>query len=191
MTENDTPTLVFLARHSDLAFVSRDPSVPAERLARLIAAGQVYVAERGGEAVGFARVEYLWSKLPFLALIWIDTPHRRAGVGRALFDAVEADARAAGHALLYSSSQADEPDAQAWHRQMGFTECGFLAGLNPGGVGEVFFRKSLTPPVTPPPSVSTAAPSGKKTTASTTAGGLSISTGRPRLGGSSASSCSG
>jgi hypothetical protein len=32
-----------------------------------------------------------------------------------------------------------------WHRHMGFVECGFLAGVNSGGVGEVFFVKSLTP----------------------------------------------
>jgi GNAT superfamily N-acetyltransferase len=143
MTDTDTPTLVFLARPNDLAFVSRDPHVPANRLAHLIATGQIYIATRGGENVGFARVEYLWSKLPFLALIWIDAPHRRRGAGRALLDAIEADARAAGHALLYSSSQADEPDAHAWHRRVGFTECGFIAGINPGDVGEVFFRKSI------------------------------------------------
>jgi N-acetylglutamate synthase-like GNAT family acetyltransferase len=140
MTDTPTPILVFLARPGDQTFVSRDPKVPANRLARLIAAGQVYIATHGGENVGFARVEYLWSKLPFLALIWIDAPHRRRGTGRALLDAIEADARAAGHEYLYSSSQADEPVAQAWHRRMGFMECGFIAGLNPGGMGEVLFR---------------------------------------------------
>ena len=50
-----------------------------------------------------------------------------------------------GHAQLYSSSQADEPQPQAWHRHMGFKECGFIAGINGGGVGEVFFCKSLGP----------------------------------------------
>ncbi|MFU8827154.1 MAG: hypothetical protein ACNA70_06650 [Brevefilum sp.] len=31
----------------------------------------------------------------------------------------------------------------AWHRHMGFAECGVINGLNQGGVGEVIFRKSL------------------------------------------------
>jgi hypothetical protein len=39
----------------------------------------------------------------------------------------------------------DESAPQAWHRWMGFEECGFLAGMNEGGVGEVFFRKALDP----------------------------------------------
>jgi hypothetical protein len=50
-----------------------------------------------------------------------------------------------GHAALYSSSQVDEPEPQAWHRRAGFKERGILTGLNDGGVGEVFFRKSLGP----------------------------------------------
>ena len=63
--------------------------------------------------------------------------------GRTLLAHVEAELTSRGHAALYSSSQADEPEPQAWHRRMGFDECGLIAGLNPGGVGEVFFRKTL------------------------------------------------
>lgn len=44
---------------------------------------------------------------------------------------------------LYSSSQVDEGEPQAWHRHMGFVECGILAGVNEGGVGEVFYQKAL------------------------------------------------
>lgn len=51
--------------------------------------------------------------------------------------------RDGGYQSLYSSSQADEPAPQAWHRAVGFAECGFLAGINPGGVGEMFCRKPL------------------------------------------------
>jgi hypothetical protein len=51
--------------------------------------------------------------------------------------------RSAGHSAFLSSSQVDEPNPQAWHRHMGFVECGILAGLNEGGVGELFFRKEL------------------------------------------------
>ena len=59
---------------------------------------------------------------------------------------------------MYSSSQANEPAAQEWYRDLGFKECGFIADINPpkdvvatpeevyvgtGGVGEIFFRKIL------------------------------------------------
>jgi hypothetical protein len=43
---------------------------------------------------------------------------------------------------LYSSATGDEVPPQAWHRHMGFEECGILVGHNEG-VGEIFFRKSL------------------------------------------------
>lgn len=31
---------------------------------------------------------------------------------------------------------------EAWHRHMGFEECGFITGIN-DGVGELFLRKAL------------------------------------------------
>jgi GNAT superfamily N-acetyltransferase len=135
---------VRLATPDDLAFVSRDGQLPSERVARMIADGQVYLATRDAQRAGYARVDYLWSKIPYLALIWVLEDHRRRGVGRTLLAAIERDARGVGHEFLYSSSQADEPTPQAWHRRMGFIECGFIAGINRGGVDEVFFRKPLS-----------------------------------------------
>lgn len=140
------PTIIVrCAATSDLEFVSQDGYLPERIVRRKIEDGAVFVAERGGECVGYLRLEYLWAKLPYIELIRVLEPHRRMGVGRALLAAVEADAAAGGHAVLYSSSQADEPEPQAWHRRMGFEECGILAGINEGGVGEVFFRKALGP----------------------------------------------
>lgn len=127
----------------DLEFVSRDGALPESIVRRRVADGEVVVALRGGERVGYLRLEWLWSRHPYLELIFVLAPHRRAGVGRALLSHVEEDVVRRGCATLYSSSQADEPEPQAWHRRRGFEECGFLAGVNAGGVGEVFFRKSL------------------------------------------------
>jgi hypothetical protein len=41
------------------------------------------------------------------------------------------------------SSQVNEPMVQEWQRKMGFQECGIIAGIIQGGIGEVFFTKSL------------------------------------------------
>lgn len=137
--------IVRAATESDLGFVSQDGYLPDPIVRRKVGDGDVYVALRDDEPVGYLRLEWLWSKLPYIELIFVLEPHRRAGVGWALLAHVEAEAASRGHAALYSSSQADEQEPQAWHRQRGFEECGLLAGLNEGGVGEVFFRKSLAP----------------------------------------------
>jgi len=41
----------------------------------------------------------------------------------------------------------DEPEPQAWHRRVGFSECGVLTGINEGSVGELFFRRRLGDPI--------------------------------------------
>lgn len=131
------------ATPADLAFVSQDGYLPEWIVRRKIAEGDVLVAWRGDTPIGYLRLERLWSRLPYIELIRVLAPYRRTGVGRALLSHVETELVAQGHDALYSSSQADEPEPQAWHRRMGFEECGMLSGVNAGGVGEVFFRKRL------------------------------------------------
>lgn len=129
----------------DLDFVSQDGYVPVHTVARKIEVGEVLVAERDSALAGYLRIEYLWSKLPYIALIRVLPDSRRHGVGRAMLAFLEQQLRAAGHTLLLSSSQSDEPEPQAWHRHMGFVECGHLEAINAGGVDEVFFRRHLQP----------------------------------------------
>lgn len=131
------------AAKADIDFVAQDGYLPAAVLLRKIAEGDVFIATRDAQPVGYLRLERLWSKLPYIELIRVAAPHRRQGVGRALLAYAEAQLVREGHTVLYSSSQADEPEPQAWHRHMRFEECGLLAGINEGGVGEVFFRKVL------------------------------------------------
>lgn len=132
-----------VATSDDLTFVSRDGYVPTATIARKIAIGEVYVCERDGEPVGYLRLEYIWSTHPFIGLIHVLEPHRRRGAGKSLLRFVERTLKTAGHRRLFSSSQENEPEPQAWHRHMGFVDCGVLAGLNEDGAGEVFFRKDL------------------------------------------------
>ena len=131
------------ATQRDLPFVHQDGYIPVHTIARKIEEREVLVAERDSVLVGYVRIEYLWSKLPYIALIRVLPEFQRQGVGRALLAFLEEQLRAAGHTVLLSSSQADELEPQAWHRHMGFLECGRLEGLNAGGVDEVFFRRHL------------------------------------------------
>jgi N-acetylglutamate synthase-like GNAT family acetyltransferase len=136
-------TRVRLATRSDLDFVSRDGFIPKEVVARKIDLGEVVVAEVDGELIGYLRLEYLWSLLPYLALIWVAPERQKQGGGQAMLAFVSQFLRENGHDALYSSSQADEPAPQAWHRHVGFEECGIITGINTDGVGEIFFRKRL------------------------------------------------
>ena len=143
--------VIRFARLDDLDFAYQDGYIPAKILKSKIEAQlalnpdrieDVVIAEWNGKRVGYVRLEYLWSIVPYIALIQVLPEYRRQGVGKALLRFIETFLREARHEALYSSSQADEPEPQAWHRHVGFVECGFIAGIN-HGVGEVFFRKSL------------------------------------------------
>lgn len=120
-----------------------DYGLPRRVIEQKITAQEIVIAEIQGQIVGYLRLDYLWSSIPYIALISVEEAHRRRGIGRAILAFVEAEARRQGRKVLLSSSQVDEPEPQAWHRHMGFAECGILAGINDGGIGEVFFRKVL------------------------------------------------
>ena len=135
--------LVRYAVHEDLDFVAQDGYLPAPTIARKIESREVMVAERDSVPVGYVRIEYFWSKLPYIALIRVLPAQQRQGVGRALLRFLERELRGAGHSILLSSSQADEPEPLAWHRRMGFVDCGRLEGINAGGIDELFFRKDI------------------------------------------------
>ena len=68
-----------------------------------VAARHIYVAEHAGERAGWARLDVVWSTVPFMAMIQVLPPGR----GR-------------GYAALLSSAQSDESQAQAWHGTCGW-----------------------------------------------------------------------
>ena len=125
-----------------------------EYLRREIEAGDVVVAEVDGKLVGYLRIEYMGLIAPCLAIIGVDREHQRKGVGTAMINFLEEYLlerkghkvfTCDGQALLYSSAEAVAVESQAWHRAVGFKECGIIAGCNEGGIGEIFFRKTLQP----------------------------------------------
>lgn len=133
---------VRLAEGCDLAFVGQDRYLEQAVLVRKVEQAEVFLAEVDGVRAGYLRLEFLWSTQPYIALVRVIGTHRGRGVGKALLTHVQDVLRSSGHVSLLSSSQADEPEPQAWHRHMGFVECGIINGLNEG-VGEIFFTKQL------------------------------------------------
>ncbi len=96
-----------------------------------------------GEPCGIARLDWVWELIPYLGYIGIEPAHRGFGYSRLLLDAVVEHARASGQPRLFSSSTADEPEPQAWHRHVGFRDAGRIRELNDFGEDEVFFCLDL------------------------------------------------
>jgi len=93
------------------------------------------------ELAGYLRLEFLWSQIPNIALIHVMDTLRKRGCSRKLLDFVIQNLKNRGFNVTYSSSQADEPEPQAWHRHMGFEECGMICGINDGGIEEIFLKR--------------------------------------------------
>jgi GNAT superfamily N-acetyltransferase len=102
----------------------------AGRLERLAIVGdRVVVAEDDQEVVGLAHlqvtptIEYDRPAGKIGALV-VDEAHRGEGVGRALVDALEQEARARGCVVLFLTASARRADAHAFYRRMGLEETG-------------------------------------------------------------------
>ena len=134
---------VRFATLDDLQFVHQDRYIATDVVRRKIEWKEVIVAEINGNLMGYLRLEYLWSVIPCIGLIRVVAEHRGKGVGKAMLRYTEEYLREKGYEWLYSSSQVNEPEAQSWHRKVGFKECGLIAGINEGEIGEVFFRKQV------------------------------------------------
>jgi len=132
------------AQQDDLNWcVDLDRQVGEEIIKHKIEVSEIIVVELKGKLIGYLRLEYMWSKVPYMSLILLQKEHQGHGIGRAVLEYLETYLREKGYTVVLSSSQVDEPAPQAWHRAVGFEECGVIAGVNEKGVGEIFFRKSL------------------------------------------------
>ena len=132
------------ANTNDLDWLSKvDASASQEAILHQIEAGEVLVANICGEPAGLLRFDYLWTTMPYISQLRVLKPFRKRGVAKALLGILEGNMRQQEYGFLISSTMPDNPISQKWHRRMGFIEIGFLAGINTGGVGEIFYRKEL------------------------------------------------
>jgi GNAT superfamily N-acetyltransferase len=156
------PVKVRLAEMKDLGFCIesdfqhldsyRGVNFTEKYLRRKIEAQDVVLAEVDGKLVGYLRIEYLGLIVPYLGIIGVNEEYQRKGVGTAMINFLEeyllkreghSVFSCDGNVLLYSSAEATAKESQAWHRAVGFKECGIIAGCNEGDIGEIFFRKVL------------------------------------------------
>lgn len=139
----DQKANIRLAKPSDLDFLNRKVYISTEILLRKIEWQEIIVAEEQDIQTGFLQLEYLWSLVPYIALIKVLPEYQRKGIGKNLLKFTELFLKEKGHRAIYSSSQVNEASPQEWHRHVGFKECGIISGINKG-VGEIFFLKEIS-----------------------------------------------
>lgn len=125
------------------ACISFDHSKKRGIISNKIEMKEIIVAEYDAAIIGYLKIEYIWSILPYISLIYIKKEFRGNGIGTKMLKFLESFLLSKGYRLLLSSSQVNEIEPQSWHRSKGFEECGILSGINEGGIGEVFFKKML------------------------------------------------
>ncbi len=90
---------------------------------------EVAVARREGEIVGFAIMQFLFSRNEaHLVLFAVDPAQRRRGVGRALVGWLEKIARAGGIVTIGLEVRADNREAREFYRSLGYAETARLPG---------------------------------------------------------------
>ena len=111
------------------AYFERRPEAPV-----------IFVAEVEGRLVGFLELDHRKyapgcssSPVPFIEGWYVEPDAQGRGIGRALVEAAETHARAAGHHEIASDAEAENADGIAAHRALGYEEIERV----------VCFRKSL------------------------------------------------
>ena len=114
---------------TELGYPVEAEAIPL-RLERLRECGDlVLVAELDGGVAGLAHlhvspaIEYERPAAKLSALV-VDERRRRSGIGRALVDAVEAEARSRGCGLLFVTTAERRADAHRFYERLGFERTG-------------------------------------------------------------------
>ena len=132
------------AGSDDLAgLIAADPyaQIDAERrseIAEWVEAGQCFVAEREGRAVGFSVLNRQWFDSFFIKLVFVAEADRRTGVGTAMIEHLTC-LMPPGEKLWTSTNQSNGA-MRALLPRLGFTESGQIDNLDDGDPELVFVR---------------------------------------------------
>jgi len=106
------------------------PSAVEERLERLrIVGDRIVVADVDGRAVGLAHLQVA-PALEFdrpaakIGALVVDNAHRGRGIGRALVEAMEDEARTRGCGVLFLTTSERRGDAHAFYERVGLEKTG-------------------------------------------------------------------
>lgn len=101
---------------------------------------RVLTAKEDERLLGWLRYNLFWDNTPFMNLLFVLEPYRGMHIGKQLVLRWENEMKLQKHALLMTSTQADET-AQHFYRKLGYRDAGAL--LPPGQALEIFFIKEI------------------------------------------------
>ncbi len=137
----------------------------AQRIERMSLTHPWLIAERDGVAVGFAygslhrqRAAYRWAAD---VSAYVSADHQRAGVGRALYDALLGLLRRQGLCVACAGVTLPNPASVAFHEALGFTPVGVYRriGFKHGQWHDVGWWQLELAPADGPPAAAPAPPS--------------------------------
>ena len=100
---------------------------------------QLLVASDNGSVVGCLAYTTDWFNCTFVSLVVVKADHRRKGIARELYRAVEAESASP---RLFSSTEETSAASIRMHSALGFTASGYVENL-PQGCRELLFYKRL------------------------------------------------
>lgn len=105
--------------------LSFDRHIGSAMFLRKAAAGEYYVIENGGIAVGVIRYGFFWDEYPFLNLVFLAENERGKGTGETAMLLWEEEMRRIGCGLVMTSTMAEE-SAQHFYHRLGYKDSGCL-----------------------------------------------------------------
>jgi GNAT superfamily N-acetyltransferase len=99
------------------------------------------LAEDDEGVLGFIAYRTDWFQCTFVTLVSVDAEHRKRGIARALYRAVE---DMSPSPRIFSSTEETNPVAIRMHTALGYTPSGHIDNL-PQGYRELLFYKRLAP----------------------------------------------
>lgn len=106
-------SLVRFAKPEDVGYVTKDGYTDEKTNLWKISVQEIILLLVDDEPAGYLKLEFLWSNVPYIGLIWIDEPYRKYGYSKNLLSFAEDHLRQLGYDMLYSSSQVNEPEPKA------------------------------------------------------------------------------
>jgi GNAT superfamily N-acetyltransferase len=112
-------------------------------IARAVEAGECFVAEVGGQVIGYGVLEYSFFGQGFVSMLYTHPEHRRRGTGAALLRTFEATCRTP---KLFTSTNLSNLPMQTLLAKVGYTLSGVIHNLDEGDP-ELVFVRFITPRV--------------------------------------------